>query len=128
VRKFTTCLNKTQEYFAQTSKPHGTVESKEPAMKARFSFNEAQAFFNGKDLRLPSNEPVLILKMLAESFGEVVKHKDLDSDSGSSSASDMLKGRIRIIKRALNHYNIPCNIESKRGVGYVLQQAQTTAH
>lgn len=101
---------------------------KEPAIKARFSFNEAQAFFNGKDLGLPSNKPVSILRRLVDSLGEVVKHKDLDQDSNPSNASDILKGRILTIKKALKRHKIPYKIVPKRGVGYVLQQAQTASH
>jgi hypothetical protein len=91
-------------------------------IKKRFIFNEAQAFFDGKDLGLPSGEAVSILERLLESFGEVVKHNKLDKNSNPSNASDILKGRIHTIKKALKQHKIPCRIESKRGVGYVLKK------
>ncbi|MHC4309999.1 MAG: hypothetical protein ACYSSN_08655, partial [Planctomycetota bacterium] len=86
-----------------------------------------QAFFDSKDLELPSGETVPILKRLVDSFGEVVKHKDLDQYSTPSNASDILKGRILSITKALKYHKIPCKIVSKRGVGYVLQQNKTTS-
>ncbi|MBW2647833.1 MAG: helix-turn-helix domain-containing protein [Deltaproteobacteria bacterium] len=90
-------------------------------IKKRFTFNEAQAFFDLMDLDLPSGEAVSILKKLVDSFGEVVKHNELDKNSNPSNASDTLKGRILTIKKSLIRNKIPCKIESKRGVGYVLQ-------
>jgi hypothetical protein len=89
--------------------------------KKRFNFNEAQAFYDGKDLGLPAGESVSILQRLFESSGEVVKHKDLDQNSNPSNASDILKGRVRTINEALRRHKIPYKVESKRGVGYVLQ-------
>jgi len=90
--------------------------------KKRFTFNEAQAFFDHKDLDLPSGEAVSILKRLLDSFGEVVKHNELDKTCNPSNASDILKGRILTIKKSLKrNKKIPCKIKSKRGVGYVLQ-------
>ena len=97
------------------------LNSSEDDTKKRFTFNEAQAFFDGKDLCLPSGEAVSILKKLVDSFGEVVKHNKLDQNSNPSNASDILKGQIHTIKQALKRHKIPCEIEPKRGVGYVLQ-------
>ena len=91
-------------------------------IKKRFTFNEAQAFFNHKDLDLPSGEAVSILKKLVDSVGEVVKHNKLDQNSNPSNASDILKGRIHTIKQALKRQKIPCEIKPKRGVGYILQK------
>ncbi|MHC4497871.1 MAG: hypothetical protein ACYS21_02005, partial [Planctomycetota bacterium] len=53
----------------------------ETDIKDLFKFNEAQALFEGKDLGLPSNAPVLTLKKLVDSFGEVVKPDALDKRS-----------------------------------------------
>ncbi len=90
-------------------------------IKKRFTFNEAQAFVDGKDLGLPAGDTVSILKKLVDSVGKVVGHKHLDQNSNPSNASDILKGRIRTIRKAMKHQRIPYRIETKRGVGYVLQ-------
>lgn len=100
----------------------------ETDIKDLFKFNEAQALFEGKDLGLPSNTPVLTLKKLFDSSGEVVKHKDLDQNSTPSSASDALKGVIGDIRKAFRRHDIPCRITAKRGIGYVLQQLQTPSN
>lgn len=97
-------------------------------IKKLFTFNEAQAFFDLKDLDLPSGEAVSILKKLVDSFGEVVKHNKLDQNSNPSNASDILKGRIHTIKQALKRQKkIPCEIKPKRGAGYVLQLTRTAS-
>jgi len=115
------------EYAAERKRKAKRAQESPEETRGRFTFNDAQAFFDGQDLGLPSNEPVLTLKRLVDSFGEVVKHKALELDSGPSSASDMLKGRIRIIKQAFKHHEVPCKIEAKRGIGYVLKQAATVS-
>ena len=93
------------------------------AERVSFSFNEGQAFYGGRDLQLPSNGPVPVLKKLASSMGHVVPHRDLDGNVKSNCASDILKGRIHAIRRALGRYNVPYVVSAKRGVGYVLRRA-----
>ena len=101
---------------------------KKTEIKNLFKINEAQVLFDGKDLGLPSNAPVLILEKLVSSFGEVVKHKKLEQNSTPSSASEALKGLIAVIRKAFTRHNVPCQITAKRGIGYVLQQIQTPSH
>ena len=102
------------------------ITKEEANIKAVFSFNQAQAFFNEKDLKLPTGaevNPAKILKKLVTSFGKVVKYKALDKNSGDT-ASDFLRGKIRIINAALRKHKVPCKIESKRWVGYVLTNSR----
>lgn len=114
-------VNTIPQEKARQAKPKSSVD-KTRDIKKRFSFNEAQAIFDNTDLGLPSGETVSILERLRDSFGEVVKHNELDQNSSPSNASDILKGRIHTIKKALKRHKIPCRIESKRGVGYVLKK------
>jgi hypothetical protein len=115
-----TVRKKTQS--AMSKRKTGVAFSSDNDIKKRFTFNEAQAFFDGKDLGLPSGEAVSILNRLLELFGEVVKHNKLDENSNPSNASDTLKSHIATIRKALKHKRVPFKIESKRGVGYVLQK------
>ena len=101
-----------------------TTKKLKPLLKNKFSFGSGQAFFNGKDLGLPTGETIEILQKLVRSMGKVVEHKVLESMSTDSNASDILKGRILTINKALKHHNIRYKIESRRGVGYVLQQTK----
>jgi hypothetical protein len=97
-------------------------------IKKRFRFNKAQAFYDDKDLGLPTGaevNPVEILKKLVRSFGKVVPFKDLDKNSGDA-ASDFLRGKITVIRRALNEHKVPCKIlPAKRYAGYVLTSSRT---
>lgn len=103
----------------RTNKPQGN--GGEDEIKKRFTFNESQALFDNEDLDLPTGDTISILKKLVESAGVTVKHQDLDSNSNPSNASEILKGRISDIKKALKRHKIPVQINPKRGVGYVLQ-------
>jgi hypothetical protein len=131
---FTKCMVEVKKYVGTDrtkkivrKKNQGEAFGLEDDIKKRFTFNEAQAFFNDKDLGLPAGECVSILKKLVDSFGKVVGHKYFDQNSNPSNASDILKGYIGTIKKALTLHKIPCRIESKRGVGYVLQHKKTGA-
>jgi hypothetical protein len=96
-------------------------------IKKRFSFNKAQAFFDKKDLGLPTGaevDPAGILKKLVKSFGRIVPYKDLDENSGDT-ASDFLRGKIRVIRRALERHKVPCKIEPKKWAGYILSSSRT---
>jgi hypothetical protein len=99
----------------------GSGGGKAGDIKLRFSFNEGQAFFDNKDLGLPTGEPVDILKKLEDSFGQVVKHSDLDLQSSKSNASDSLRKQIAILRKALEKGKIPYKIQTNRGVGYTLK-------
>lgn len=101
-------------------------ETKRPKKKLKplskgFSFGDGQAFFTGKDLRLPAGEAVDILKKLVTSLGKTVKHTELDSQSSNSNASDFLRGRITTIRTALKKSRVPYKVRSMRGIGYVLE-------
>ena len=93
----------------------------------RFTFNEAQAFFDGKDLELPTGaevNPADILKKLINSFERIVPYKDLDENSGDT-ASDFLRGKVRVIRCALKKHKVPCKIPpAKRYAGYVLTSSR----
>jgi hypothetical protein len=96
-------------------------------IKKRFSFKKAQAFFDGKDLGLPTGAeviPTVILKKLVKSFGTIVPYKDLD-DNSDDTASDFLRGKIRVMSRALEEHEVPCKIVSKKWTGYILSSSRT---
>jgi hypothetical protein len=102
-------------------------EDKAGDIKKLFRFNKAQAFYDEKDLKLSTGaevNPVEILRKLIKSFGKVVTYKDLDENS-SNTASDFLRGKIRVIRRALEKHKVPCKIEPKRWTGYVLSSSRT---
>jgi hypothetical protein len=94
-------------------------------IKTRFSFNKAQAFFDGQDLGLPTGaetKAVDILKKLVKSFGQVVQYGKLDKtiDPKSDSASDVLRQKVFAINSALKKNKVPCRIHSRKWTGYVL--------
>jgi len=95
-------------------------------IKKRFTFGEAQAFFDNKDLDLPGSadlDPVKILKTLVDSFGIIVEFKKLDENSNDK-ASGFLRNKVRDINDILEKNNIPCKIEPKKYKGYVLRNTQ----
>jgi hypothetical protein len=106
---------------------NGGKAGKTKTIAKRFSFNEAQAFFDGKDLQLPTGAelvPVKILKKLHKSFGTIVPFKTLDENS-TDTASDFLRGKIRTILLAFKKHKVPCKIQSKKWTGYILSNSKT---
>ncbi len=68
--------------------------------------------------------PAEILKKLFNSLGEIVPYKDLDENSGET-ASDFLRGKIRVIKAAFEKSKVPYKITAKRWEGYILSSSRT---
>jgi len=111
---------------AGQNKPLSKKSKTANEVKERFSFNKAQAFFDGQDLGLPSgaeSKPVDILKKLVESFGKVVSYNELDENGESTSASDNLRRRVHKINSALKKHKVPCKIKSKTYEGYILHSS-----
>jgi hypothetical protein len=121
--------NKLSELLAEEQRTgeqkKGTGTNKGQKDNAKlFTFNNAQAFYKGKDLNLPSSKPVKVLEKLAGSFGQAICHKDLDSQSTNSNACDSLRENIAKIRDTLKREHIPFKIESRRGFGYVLSKSR----
>jgi len=111
-------------------KPETYSGGKAGDTQKRFRFNEGQAFFDGRDLGLPTGaeiKAVDILKKLVKSFGQVVKYIKLDKtvDPNSDSASDVLRQKILAINSALKKHKVPCRIHSKKWTGYVLRPSRS---
>ncbi len=109
-------------YVGDTKRPKKKLK---PLPKG-FSFGKGQAFFKNRDLELPTGvevNSVEILKKLVKSFGKVVLYKNLDKNSADT-ASDFLRGKIRTINLALKKHKVPCKIQSKKWVGYVLSNSR----
>ncbi len=68
--------------------------------------------------------PADILKKLVESFGAIVPYKDLDENSGDT-ASDLLRRKISAIRDALKGKKVPCRIDPKKWIGYILSDSRT---
>jgi hypothetical protein len=89
----------------------------------RFTFNQARAYFDGKDLGLPTGavlRPVEILKKLVQSFDRVVKYGVLVNDNSTNKASDFLRKKIRVINVALQKHKVPYKITHRQWEGYIL--------
>lgn len=123
--------HKTQQIPETTSSSGNAGGKKKPEKKLKplpkgFSFGKGQAFFKNRDLELPTGaevNSVEILKKLVKSFGKVVLYKNLDENSADT-ASDFLRGKIRTINLALKKHKVPCRIQSKKWVGYVLSNSR----
>jgi hypothetical protein len=92
------------------------------AVKDRFEFHPGQVLFDGKDLGLPSDKPVEVLKRLTASFGAVVLYKTLDSYYSSATPGTLPK-TVSIIRQCFKKHNVPCEVVSKTGKGYVLRES-----
>ncbi len=88
----------------------------------RFSFEQAQAFFDDKDLRLPAGA-VGILKNLVKSFGRGVSFQKLDNESSNKEASEYLRRQISTLRGVLKKKKIPCKVNLIKGTGYVLSNS-----
>ena len=96
-------------------------------IKKRFSFKKVQAFFDGKDLGLPTAAVVniaQILRKLVKSYGVIVEYNTLDEHS-TDTASDALRQQITTIRVALKKHKVPCSIRSKTWSGYMLCNSHT---
>ena len=99
------------------------IKPKRPKRKRKndFEFRKGEVIYKSKKLKLPAGETIEIFKKLERCIGKVVEHKKLDSQSVNSGASDYLRGRIKVIRTALDNSNARYRIRSISGVGYVLE-------
>ena len=91
------------------------------AIKDRFTFLPGQALFDGKDLELPSGEPVVMLRKLVDYFGRLVPYKDFWEHYDSATPGTVCKNKCCIVE-ALKKRNVPCEIKSKSGEGYFIRE------
>jgi hypothetical protein len=94
---------------------------KEAHVKSRFKFRKGQALFDGKDLELPSDAPVAVLKKLVGCFGRVVPYTDFDKHY-SSATPGALPVNVTKIRNAFLKHEVPCEIKSKTSVGYFIRE------
>lgn len=106
-------------------RPATRGESKKPdtRTKDRFVFKPGQILFDGKDLELPSGEPINVLKRLVDSFGEVVAYGELDPHYSSATPGSLPKS-VSTIRAALREHQVPCEVKSRRAEGYLLREIQ----
>ena len=93
------------------------------SMKNRFVFGDGVVLFDGRDLDLPSGEPINILKLLVDGFGSVVKYTTFDPHYCSAMPGSLPKS-VSIVRTALRRHQIPCEVKSKRGEGYLIRASQ----
>lgn len=96
-------------------------ETKKVSMKDRFTFELGRAFFNRKDLGLPSDAPITVLKKLTDNFGHVVPYKDFDPNY-SSAVPGTLPNTVTKIRKSFVMHQVPCEIKSKSGKGYLIRE------
>ncbi len=93
------------------------------SVKARFDFRNGLVLFDGRDLELPSGQPLDVLKKLVTSFGSVVEYRTFDRHYSSAEPGALPKSVSRI-RRAFREFGVPCEIKAKTGEGYVIRQIQ----
>ncbi len=108
-------------YLTPATGRKGKEPDKEP--KDRFVFKPGQILFDGKDLELPSGEPINVLKTLVGSFGEVVAYRRFDQNYSSARPGSLPKS-VSTIRAALREHQVPCEVKSKRTEGYFLRKIQ----
>lgn len=91
-----------------------------PRVTDRFTFKPGQALFDGTDLELPSGEAILMLKQLVEHFNCVVPYTNFDPHYTSATPGTVHKFKREIVK-SLNRQQVPCEVKSKTGVGYLIR-------
>lgn len=100
------------------------TEGRQPKeLKDRFTFRPGQALFDGKDLGLPSDAPVTVLKELVGNFGQVIPYTKFDKHYSSATPGTLPK-TVTIIRRALAKQKVPCQIKAKTGVGYLICETE----
>jgi len=100
--------------------------TKKPSVKDRFTFGPGQVLFDGKDLELPSDAPVAMLKNLVDNFGRVVPYTDFDPHYTSATPGTVHKCKREIVKSFAKH-KVPCEITFKTGVGYFIRRCTSAA-
>lgn len=91
------------------------------SLKDYFTFNLGQALFKGKDLDLPSGEPITMLGKLIEHFGCLVPYKDFDKNYTSATPGTVYKSKREIVK-CFEKHKVPCEITFKTGAGYIIRE------
>jgi len=100
-------------------------KAKAKSIKDRFTFNPGQVIFDNKrDLGLPSGEPVDMFKTLVENLGSTVSYIAFDQHHSSTSPGTVCKSACKI-RQCLEECNVPCELATKTGEGYVLQEIST---
>jgi len=100
----------------------GDGGTNEVPIRDRFKIEEGLVRFGEKDLGLPTGYALTYFSILHENYGKVVLYRELDEDhtEKESAASDQLKKSIGAINGALERNEIPCRIDNKSRVGYML--------
>jgi hypothetical protein len=99
----------------------GRRKVKARSMKGRFTFRAGQALFNGKDLDLPSDAPITVLKRLVDDFGRVVPYTDFDPHYTSATPGTLPKS-VTKIRKSFRKKKVPCEIKPRTGVGYFIRE------
>ena len=95
------------------------------AMSSRFTFEHGLAMFDGIDLGLATKR-VLMLQRMVNDFGCVVLYTDFNKRYSSADPGTVLKDKSAIVK-ALKKHKVPCMIEAKTGVGYLIRHITPNA-
>jgi hypothetical protein len=89
-------------------------------MYNRFTFESGLAMFDGIDLDLAPKR-LLMLQKMVNNFGNVVLYTDFNKHYSSADPGTVLKDKSAIVK-ALRKHKVPCVIEAKTGVGYLIRR------
>jgi hypothetical protein len=95
------------------------------AMSSRFTFEHGLAMFDGIDLGLATKR-VLMLQRMVNNFGSVVLYTDFNNRYSSVDPGTVLKDKSAIVK-VLKKHKVPCVIEAKTGVGYLITHIKLNA-
>jgi hypothetical protein len=93
------------------------------SIEDQFFFGYGQVLFDGKDLGLPSGEPIFVLQKLFNDFGSVVEYKRFDPHYTSAMPGSLPKS-VSLIRTALRKHGVPCEVKSRRGEGYILRHIE----
>lgn len=111
---------KLEEKAAALSAEGSAKKEKSKTAKDRFEIGPGQVLFDGKDLNLPSGEPVEVCKKLIENFGRVVVYKTLN-EYYSSATPGTLPRTITKIRQSFKTNKVPCQVQNKTNEGYFIQ-------
>ena len=92
-------------------------------MDSRFTFESGLALFDGIDLDLAPKRIVMLQKMVSN-LGNVVLYTDFNKHYSSADPGTVLKDKSAIVK-ALKEHKVPCVIEAKTGIGYILRHTSS---
>jgi hypothetical protein len=101
-------------------------EAETQALRDRFEFGRGQVLFDGKDLELPSGDPLTMLEKLVNDFGRVVPYTDFDEHYSSATPGTVHKSK-HMVAHSLATHAVPCKIKSKQGEGYFISESTPTS-